>query len=124
MTRIFTALMATMMVWSSCTASPKAAENVTVDTKFTAISAADNVDVYYTPGKNVSVKIEAPKRVIANVKTDVKGNTLKIYTEGNVELNNKEKIKVYVTAAGVNAFTASDNADIHCRQPSRSRISP
>lgn len=115
MTRTFFALVATLMMWTSCTASPKAAENITVDTKFTAITAENNVDVYYTPGKSVSIKIEAPKSVINNVKTEVKGVALRIFTQGEIKLNGKEKIKVFVTAPSINAFTVKDNADIHCQ---------
>lgn len=115
MTRTILALAASMMMSLSCIASPNANEKVTVDTKFTAISVANNIDVYYTTGKNVSVKIEAPKNVISNVKADVKSNTLVIYTQGDVKLTDKDKIKVSVTAPAVNSFTAVDNAEITCQ---------
>lgn len=116
MTRILFVLMATMMMWTSCSASPKSTEAVSIDSKFTAISAHDNIDVYYTPGKTVKVRIEAPKSVIADVKATVVLNTLKIYTEGRAELKGKEKIKVFVTAPDIDSFMAADNSDIHCEE--------
>lgn len=88
---------------SACTARP-------TDGNFTAISAADNVKVIYTPGPQADIDIKTPEAALRFVKTVVRDNTLEISTERGI---GQAEVTVTVTAPDVTAFRVKDNASLY-----------
>lgn len=101
----------------STTGACAAESQRTVSGRFHAISVSDNIDIHYTKGAAVKITLKAPRHLIGQIKTDVKADELKVYTEGETKLKSGEKLQVFVTAPSVSTFTASDNADIHVESP-------
>lgn len=97
----------------SATAACGAESQTSVSGRFHSITVSDNIDLYYTVGAPVKVTINAPKRLIGQVKAEVKADGLKVYTTGKIKLKEGEKLKVFVTAPAVSGFTATDNSDIY-----------
>lgn len=94
----------------SCTAAP---DKLAPDAKITGVSANSNIEITYTQGRNVSLKVKAPDEIVKNITTTVKDNVLTISYSGN--LNGKE-IKVELTTPKLEVVKLADNAEFKCNQ--------
>jgi len=87
--------------WCDCVTST-GKENVIYHnmSDFTCISAKDKMDVYLTQGPNFEVKVEAGANLQRLIKTELDGETLKVFNNNrcNWVRGYKHKIKVYITA--------------------------
>ena len=78
---------------------------------FNAIKVSSGIDVYLTQGNKESIKVEADDNLHEYIKTEITGNTLKIYTDANIW---KAKAKVvYVTMKDVEEISASSAGDVY-----------
>lgn len=67
---------------------------------FTCVTADDKMDVYLTQGAKYEVKVEAGRNLQPLIKTELDGETLKVYNRNrcNWVRGYKHKINVYITA--------------------------
>lgn len=77
---------------------------------FNAIHVSTGIDVYLTQGTDERITVEADDNLHEYIMTEVRGNTLKIYTEANIR--RAERKRVYVTMKDVAELTASSAGDI------------
>jgi hypothetical protein len=87
---------------------------------FNAVKTATAIDVVLSQGENFSVIVEAEDNLIEHIKTEVEGNTLKVYTKAN--LKPKEAMKVHVTLIDVEELSASSAGDIIGKTSVRSEV--
>ena len=71
---------------------------------FTCISANDKMDVYLTQGNTYEVRVEAGKNLQSLIKTELDGETLKVFNKNrcNWVRDYNEKINIYITAPQFN----------------------
>lgn len=63
-------------------------------TGFTKIDASGAVNVEVTVGKGFAVEVQADDNLLANIKTETSGDTLKIYSEDRISPKTQINIKV------------------------------
>lgn len=73
--------------------------------EFTSIKAGGAFEITLTQGGSNTVKIEAQEDVLDNIRTEVKGNTLHIFTSGKIE--NEKPMKVFITVKQLNGLEIS-----------------
>ncbi len=61
---------------------------------FKKVDASGAVNVEITAQKSFSVTVEADDNLLANIKTEVKGDTLKIYSEDRISPKTKVKVTI------------------------------
>lgn len=61
---------------------------------FTGVKAGGAITVDVTAQRDFSVEVEADDNLLKHVKTEVNGNTLKIYTEGNISTRNPIRVRI------------------------------
>ncbi|MEJ7860266.1 MAG: head GIN domain-containing protein [Pyrinomonadaceae bacterium] len=61
---------------------------------FNKVDASGALNVELTVQKDFSVVIEADDNLLQYIKTEVRGDTLKIYTDGKISMQNKASIKI------------------------------
>lgn len=76
---------------------------------FDAFGLSINAEVYLTQGSQ-SVKIEAQKNIIDNIKTEVEGKYWKIKFEENVK--NHEPIKIWISIPDLTSVAVSGSGDV------------
>ncbi len=77
---------------------------------FDAVKVSTGIDVYLSQGNKESIKVEADDNLHEYIITEIKGNTLKVYSEANIR---KAKQKsVYVTIKDVTKLSVSSAGDI------------
>ncbi len=88
---------------------------------FKAVTLIGSPTVYYSQGKNFSVRVVAPGKLMGEVKTEVKGTELKVWLKearssilrlGSVR--NADDVKVYVTSPDLIAATLVGSGDFKC----------
>jgi hypothetical protein len=62
---------------------------------FTSLEVSGAFNVYLYQGKSEALTLEADQNLMALIKTEVKGDKLRIYTEGNIQ--KATKLNVYLT---------------------------
>ena len=72
---------------------------------FTAVNDQTEANVYVTQGSEFSVKVEAQENLLEEIKTEVKGSELQIYSQHCI--NKHDPINVYVTLPAISAITVS-----------------
>jgi len=78
---------------------------------FNSIKVSSGIDVYLTQGNQESIKLEADDNLHEHIKTEINGNTLKIYTEANIR---KAKAKiVYVSMKDIEKISVSSAGDVY-----------
>jgi hypothetical protein len=80
------------------------AENRDVD-EFSAIQTSGAVNVEVIVQKDYSVTVEADDNLLEHIKTETDGDTLKIYSEGNI--SPKSKITVKISMPEINSLGVS-----------------
>lgn len=61
---------------------------------FTKVEAGGALNIELVAQKDFVVVIEADDNLLQNIKTEVSGDTLKIYTEGKISMQNKASVKI------------------------------
>ena len=64
-------------------------------TDFNGIEASGAFDIVLNEGTENTVKVEADENIIKHIITEVKGNTLKLFTDTNI--NNPKKLNIIIT---------------------------
>lgn len=77
---------------------------------FTGIDIGGAFDVYLTQGATQSVFIEADDNLLDNIRTEVEGDVLKVYTEDPIR--NPKTLKVYITTTGLKSIELSGAVDL------------
>ena len=77
---------------------------------FNAIRVSTGIDVYLTQGNKESIKVEADDNLHEYIKTEIDGNTLKVYSKANIR--SAEAKKVHVTIKDVVELSASSAGDL------------
>ena len=77
---------------------------------FNAVKVSSGIDVYLTQGQKESIKVEADDNLHEYIITEIKDNTLKVYSEANIR--RAEAKKVYVTIKDVEKLSASSAGDL------------
>lgn len=72
---------------------------------FSSVKAGGAITIEVTAQKEFSVEVEADDNLLEYVKTEVKGDTLKIYTEGRISTRNP--IRVRIAMPNIESFDVS-----------------
>ena len=72
---------------------------------FKKVDAGGAINVEIAVQKDFSVTVEADDNLLTNIKTEVSGNTLKIYSEDRI--SPKTKIKVVISMPAIEALDVS-----------------
>ncbi|PLX20196.1 MAG: hypothetical protein C0599_09545 [Salinivirgaceae bacterium] len=78
---------------------------------FTKVSVSDGIDLYLTQGNEEKLVLEVDENLLKYIKTEVKGNTLKIYSDKNIK--KPESLKAYLTFKSLDRIKGSSGADIY-----------
>lgn len=86
---------------------------------FTKIDAGGAVNIEIDAQKDFSVSVEADDNLLQYIKTEVSGDTLKIYSEGKISPSAKLNVKISMSAIeGINISGASDGKITNVRADS------
>lgn len=92
------------------------AQKRTLNASFTGINVSDGVDLYLTQGSEESVAVSASEeKYMERFKTEVENGILKIYFDNkglNWAVNDKRKLKAYVSFKTLEKLHASGGADV------------
>ena len=92
------------------------AQKRTLNAGFTGITVTDGVDLYLTQGNEESIAVSASEqKYLDRFKTTVENGTLKIYFDNsgiNWALNDKRKLKAYVSFKTLEKLHASGGANV------------
>ena len=78
---------------------------------FNAVKVSSGIDVYLTQGQKESIRVEADDNLHEYIATEIKYNTLKVYSNANIR--KAEAKKVYVGIKDVEKLSASSAGDIY-----------
>jgi hypothetical protein len=84
-------------------------ENRNVTESFTAISAAEGMNVFVNQGDNLEIVVEADENILELIGTDIRDGELKIHAIENI---GRATRKIYVTLPEVTGLYASSGADL------------
>lgn len=79
---------------------------------FTEVSVSHGINLYLTQDKEISLRAEATPEFLALLKTEVKGNTLKIYLERKGKHFKDIDVDVHLSYVELNRLEGSGGADI------------
>lgn len=85
-------------------------ENRSSNESFNKISASQGLDVYLTQGNEESIIVEADENLLDIIKTEVKGNELRIYSKNNIGYAASKKITV--TFKDISSIESTSGSDI------------
>lgn len=91
--------------------APKKSESRTVN-PFHTIVTGTAIDVVYTAASNYSMVVEADKRVLDNVKTEVRDGVLYISYTGKVAIRNSNQTTIHLTGRDLREVRASASSDV------------
>lgn len=77
---------------------------------FNAVHVSSGIDVYLTQGEKESITVEADNNLHEYIETEIKDNTLKVYSQANIR--SAKATIVYVTIKEVEELTASSAGDL------------
>ncbi len=78
---------------------------------FNAVKVSSGIDVYLTQGQKESITVEADDNIHEYIVTEVRDNTLKVYSKAIIR--KAEAKKVYVTIKDVEKISASSAGDVY-----------
>ena len=84
-------------------------ETRNISEDFTAVSAAEGLDVFVTQDNDFSISVEADENVIDLIATDIKDGRLRIHTTENIGRATK---KIYVSLPQIDKLSTSSGADL------------
>ena len=81
---------------------------------FTGVESAISADIVIKQGSSFKVTIEGQKNILDLLKTELKGNSLKISFEKGYSINYKDNLKIYVEAPSFErlGMSGSGNVDV------------
>ncbi|MBQ6604539.1 MAG: DUF2807 domain-containing protein [Tidjanibacter sp.] len=91
--------------------APKKSESRTVN-PFHTIVTGTAINVAYTAASNYSMVVEADKRVLDNVKTEVRDGVLYISYTGKVAIRNSNQTTIHLTGRDLREVRASASSDV------------
>lgn len=77
---------------------------------FNVVKASTGIDVYLTQGNTESITLEADDNLHKYIKTDITGNTLKVYSDANIRRAKTKR--VYVTVKDIVKISVSSAGDV------------
>jgi hypothetical protein len=115
-----TIAMSVIIIASSCTVSVSG-ETVKEEralSNFSAVNLAVPADLYLSQGDSYSFTIEGDKNFLAEIITEVKGNTLVIKTEGWINTGwGNRKVQIHITMPEVEELAVAGSGDIEAKTP-------
>lgn len=82
-----------------------------IDNDFSRVKASSGIDLYIKQGSKVSLTVEADENLHDYIMTEVEGDQLKIYVDGNI-WRAKAK-KVYLTVTSIEELRATSGSDVY-----------
>jgi hypothetical protein len=86
-------------------------EDRKVGGSFNGVVVKSGIDVYFSIGSEEKVTVEADEKALSKIVTEVRGNDLYVYVDGN--LYNVNVMKVYVTSKALENVDCSSGSDFH-----------
>ena len=86
-------------------------EKRAVNGTFNEIEVSNGLDVYLTQSDSESISVQADENLQDIIKTEIKGNVLKIYTKKSIRFS--EAQKVMVNFKNVSKISASSGSDVY-----------
>lgn len=83
---------------------------------FTAIAVSEGINLYLSCGDSHSITVKTDDNILPYLKTEVQGNTLKIYFPEDIQVKAHGSSEVYVTLPQLEELTASTGAMIKSNQ--------
>jgi len=77
---------------------------------FNAVKVSSGIDVYLTQGNKESITVEADDNLHEYIRTEIKNNTLKVYSDANIR--KAEAKKVHITIKDVEKISVSSAGDV------------
>ena len=81
--------------------------------EFTSIQTSNGLDLYLRQGNDYSLRLVADEDIIDDIKTEVQGETLKVYIEN--KSGSRKKREVHITFRELNSITASGGSDVNAK---------
>lgn len=86
----------------------------TIDKGFSEIKVSDGIDLYLSQSDKEAIAVSASEeKYIANIKTAIEGNTLRIYYDGEKWWGKNRKMTVYVSFINLEKLYACGASDIN-----------
>ncbi len=89
----------------------------------TGVNLATDGDLIIEVGSTESLRIEAEDNLMEYIETQVRGGTLRIGTQRNVELRNTRPVTYYLTVTGLDAIEISSSGNIEAPDLEAERFS-
>ena len=92
---------------------------------FTGISSSGSYDVYVKMGSTEDLRIEGDEDIIKNIETRVDKGILKIRnikSNNGWNWNNREKVKIYITAKSLNTLSVSGSGNMQVEGTIKSNL--
>ncbi len=81
-----------------------------IDTDFTRVKVSSGIDLHIRQGSKVSLTVEADENLHEYIVTEVSGDQLKIYVDGNIW--RAKSRKVYLTVTTIEELRATSGSDV------------
>lgn len=105
---------------SACSTSEAQQVQARQVSSFEAVQASGAVNIYLRQGATTEVKVDAAPELLEYIKTEVSGNTLRIYRDKKFslsELMRSKPVKVYVTSPKFEGIEVSGACDVKGETP-------
>lgn len=79
---------------------------------FTSVKTGGAITVDVIAQKDFDVEVEADDNLLQYVKTEIKGDTLKIYTEGNISTRNQMRVRISMPQIESLDISGASNANL------------
>lgn len=86
-------------------------EERAINESFTAIKAAEGLDVYLTQSDNESISVEADENLHDIILTDIENGVLRIHTKENIGWSTSKK--VHVSFRDISSIKSSSGSDVY-----------
>ena len=81
-----------------------------ISNDFTRVKVSSGIDLFITQGKEVELTVEADENLHEYIMTEVEGDQLKIYVDGNIW--RAKSRKVYLTVTDIDELRATSGSDV------------
>lgn len=82
-----------------------------IDNDFSRVKVSSGIDLYIKQGSKVALTVEADENLHDYIMTEVDGNQLKIYVDGNIW--RAKARKVYLTVTDIEELRATSGSDVY-----------
>ncbi len=111
MKRILPALLLLSGCWHNVDGGPEVSDTRSLNS-FSKIRVENGITIHFTPGETNEVEISTQQKVLENLQTDVKGDTLTVRLKPGVKVSSLEWTDVNVTGPSVFELNASEGSSI------------